>query len=93
MTSYIQQLLNNLVDQGYSAEVPGKKGTFSALLRWGEKDDNLIGQNEVSMFPDLPKEKWFIFEIGRNCGTVFSASIVDSVIIHENKTALIILKR
>lgn len=75
-------LLNSLVDAGYSASI-GKSSTQSRLLRWGEKDD-WMGGNKETKFPNLSKEIWFLFEVGRNCGTVFSADIVDSIEIKDS---------
>ncbi len=92
-----RKLLNSLVDMGYTAEIPGCFG-MSALLRWGEAETTCevideIGNFKVvnEIFPKLLQQDWYIFEIGRNCGTVFSADCVKSIEI-SGKHAKIHLK-
>lgn len=83
MSDSTRKLLNFLVDQGFSASI-GKSSTRSSLLlRWGQKDDWKGGNTETN-FPGLVSDKWFLFEIGRNYGDVFSVNVVDSVEIKDH---------
>lgn len=90
MSEVTRQLLNLLVDQGFTAQVPGSSA-MSSLLRWGEEE--LITENyddgsrgfsvKNRIFPRLKKDEWFLFEIGRNLGNIFSADIVESIDIKD----------
>lgn len=88
MSEVTRKFLCSLVDQGFTAEI---KGTFgqSSLLRWGEGDED-EGDNEC-LFEGLKPENWYVFEIGRNLGTIFSANCVESVTI-KDRHAIIHLK-
>jgi len=81
MSETTRKLLNTFVDAGFTASI-GKSSLMSALLRWGE--DELDADQKNTIFPRLKSDEWFMFEIGRNCGTVFSADIVDSIEIKDS---------
>jgi len=81
MSEKTRKLLNSLVDAGYTASI-GKSSTMSALLRFGE--DNKVLFKELTNRGERFSPICYLFEIGRNCGTVFSASIVDSVEIKDH---------
>lgn len=89
MSESTRQLLCSLVDQGFTASI-GKSYTMSALLRWGEESTETVVKDEIGnfdvvnkIFPELKSQNWYVFEIGRNCGTVFSADVVDSITIKD----------
>lgn len=82
MNESTRKLLCSLVDQGFTATI-GKSAWISAILRWGEDSFNKDTKKNIDHFPGMSKEDWYMFEIGRNCGTVFSADIVESITIKD----------
>lgn len=87
--------LNDLADKGVSATIQGASFGWATLLRY----QPLLNQILLDMGGDNERLDKFIkdghccvFEIGKNCGDVFSANLVERIEITSNG-ALIKLKR
>lgn len=97
MASNIQRQLNHLVRQGTVCTVKNKYSGWARIFCYEPLLDSVrkeLADSSTSdpVQPWLDKDSCYVFEIGKNCGDVFSASIVESIEMTESG-AIIHFKR
>ena len=86
MSNYIQEQLNDLARRKVFATVKGSYG-WATLMRYQPLIDSVKATPEIYKYTVndwLDSGGCYVFEIGKNCGDVFSANMVKSIEMTES---------
>lgn len=77
-SKFIQQQLNHLADKKAQCAVAGASFGWATLMRYEPLLD-LVEKEGFNGKNWVIEGKCYVFEIGKNCGDVFSANMVESI--------------